>query len=93
MKPDASGTDSAFRVAGMDILSKVLSRADSPGDLGRYLTEKVRDLTSAPYPHWSGRTPVNTRSHTCHNGSAFKSEHTLLPVLAQRETDYAQRNP
>jgi len=49
MKPDTSNKnkDLAFPGMAMDILSNVLSRADNPGDLGKYLTEEVRDLTGA----------------------------------------------
>jgi hypothetical protein len=47
MKPDASGKDTAFSVMAMDILSNVLSRANSPAELGTYLSEEVRELTGA----------------------------------------------
>ncbi len=39
--------DPALPVMTMDILSNVLSHADSPGDLGTYLTEEIRELTGA----------------------------------------------
>jgi PAS domain S-box-containing protein len=47
MKPDAGDKNPAFAVMAMDILGNVLSRAASPGDLGIYLTEEVRELTGA----------------------------------------------
>jgi PAS domain S-box-containing protein len=39
--------DPAFPVMLTDILSSVLTRADNPSELGRYLTEELRELTGA----------------------------------------------
>jgi two-component sensor histidine kinase len=39
--------DPAFPAMTMDILSSVLSRAGNPGELGKYLTEEIRELTGA----------------------------------------------
>jgi len=47
VKPDTCCTDATFPVMALDILNTMLSRADTPGDLGSYLTEKVCELTGA----------------------------------------------
>ena len=39
--------DPAFPAMTMDILDNMLSRSDNPGQLARYLTEEIRELTGA----------------------------------------------
>ena len=47
MSPSANEKDSAFALMAMDIVSNVLSHSDRPSDMGRLLTDEVRDLTGA----------------------------------------------
>ena len=47
MNPDAMRQDPAFSAMTLDILHKVLARADNPGRVVDYLTEEIRELTGA----------------------------------------------
>ena len=47
MNQSLNQQDPALPVMTMDILSNVLSHADSPGDLGKYLCTEIRELTGA----------------------------------------------
>ena len=47
MTPDPVSADPALSLMTMDILSQVLSRSDNPKELGRYLSEEIRELTGA----------------------------------------------
>ena len=47
MNTDIIRQDPSFTVMTMDILDNMLSRSDNPGQLTRYLTEEIRELTGA----------------------------------------------
>ena len=47
MNPDVMRQDPAFSAMTLDILHKVLARADNPGRVVNYLTEEIRELTGA----------------------------------------------
>ena len=40
-------SDPALSTMTMDLLSQILSRSDNPGEMGRYLSEEIRELTGA----------------------------------------------
>ena len=47
MKTDTIKRDPPIAVMTMDIFQNILLRANNPGDLGKYLTEEIRNLTGA----------------------------------------------
>ncbi|MFH0966469.1 MAG: GAF domain-containing protein, partial [Methanobacteriota archaeon] len=44
---DSTVTDPAVSIMTMDIIGQVLARSDNPKELGRYLSEEIRELTGA----------------------------------------------
>jgi PAS domain S-box-containing protein len=47
MTPEPPPTDPAISLMTMDLLSQILLRSDKPSEMGRYLSEEIRELTGA----------------------------------------------